>query len=420
MINKRNAFIFLVVLLTHFFSPVRYITDSRWTLHTAWAMVHQHNLQLDRFSPLIEENKFYAIEEYNHHLYYTFPMGTSIMCAPFLAIFELFAKHVYYTDTLPLLTGNYSGGIEAFLAALFVAFSAVLLFNLLHRLKVETWLVWFTVIVFAFGTSAWSTASRGLFAHGSSMVVLLVGLWCLLKAEINIRWLFLAGFCFAFSFTIRPTNAISLLIFGLYTLWKYRWQVWPFATACFVVLIPFFLYNHHVYGTFLSNYYLPSRIGEDGNFWKGLAGNFISPSRGLFFTSPVFLLSIPLVVCQITKKQFNGFYFAILLTVLLHIYLISTFTTWYAGWSFGGRYWCEIIPYLMVLLAFGMQSMFDTGRAKTKNILLSMFIILSGFSFYINCQGATNPKTLEWNYIPNNVDQHRDRVWDWNDIQFLR
>jgi hypothetical protein len=25
-----------------------------------------------------------------------------------------------------------------------------------------------------------------------------------------------------------------------------------------------------------------------------------------------------------------------------------------------------------------------------------------------------------WNAIPNNIDQHPERLWDWTDLQFMR
>jgi hypothetical protein len=401
-------------------SKVSYITDSRWTLHTSWAIIHQRNMQLDKFRTAIEQNKFYAIEEHNSHLYYSFPPGTSLLCAPLILILDFTAKHIYYLDISQLLSDGYFGGIELFLAAFFVAFATVFLYLILRQWKIDEWLIWFCLIVFAFGTSTWSTASRGLFAHGPSMFFLLAGLWSLNKTEKNISWLFAAGFIFSFSYLIRPTNSVSLSIFGLYVLWTYRAESWRFVAASIFVLIPFFLYNYHVYGTFLSNYYMPSHMGSDGSFVKGLAGNLFSPSRGLFIYSPVFLLLIPLIFIQIKKRTTTSLWFCMLIVVLLHTYVISSFNNWYAGWCFGARYFAEIIPYLICLLALGLQTFLETEKAFAKTAVIISFATLSIISCWINYQGANNSKTFEWNYSPNSIDDNRERVWDWNDIQFLR
>ena len=401
-------------------SKVSYITDSRWTLHTSWAIVHQRNMQLDKFHSTIEQNKFYAIEERNGHLYYTFPLGTPLLCAPFILVLDFIAKHIFYLDISQLLIGNYSGGMEVFLAAFFIALATVFLFLILHQWKLDNWIIWACVFVFAFGTSAWSTASRGLFAHGPSMLFLLIGLWSLNKSERNLSWLYVAGFIFSFSYLIRPTNSVSLFIFGLYVLWIYRIQSWRFIFAGIFVLVTFFLYNHHVYGTFLSNYYMPSHMGSNGSFLKGLAGNFFSPSRGLFIYSPVIALLIPLIFFQLKNKQTSALWLCMLAVVVLHTYVISSFNNWYAGWCFGARYFAEVIPYMVCLLALGLQSFFENQKTFTKRLLVSSFIILSTVSCWINYQGANNPKTFEWNYSPNNIDDNRERVWDWNDAQFLR
>jgi hypothetical protein len=418
--NRYTVILLLAVLGTHFFSKVSYITDSRWTLHSAWAIVHQHNLQLDRFQPAIEQNHYYAIEEQNGHLYYTFPPGTPLLCAPLLAGLELISKNIFYTDLFSLIWNGYSGGIEKFLAAIFVALASVFLYLVLRQWQVHSGIILISIVLFAFGTSAWSTASRGLFAHGPSMLFLLLGLWSLNKSEQNNWWLFVAGFVFSYAYVIRPTNSVSLLVFGLYVLYRYRQQSWRFIVSSAFVLGLFVYYNYMVYHNILSNYYLPSHIGNNGNLFKGLAGNLFSPSRGLLIYSPAFILLLPAVYYLLTRKKRNALVWALLAVVVLHTYVISSFNNWYAGWCFGARYFAEAIPYMVCLLALGFNSLADNHSSRMKNVLLVCFILLTAISCYINYRGANNLKTFEWNYSPNSIDENRNRVWDWNDPQFMR
>src|SRR4029079_13054135 len=58
----------------------------------------------------------------------------------------------------------------------------------------------------ALGTPAWSTASRSLWQHGPSMLLLALAL----LAQLRGGRLFWAGLLLAAAYVVRPTNAIPL------------------------------------------------------------------------------------------------------------------------------------------------------------------------------------------------------------------
>jgi len=383
-------------------------------------MVKHRNTQLDQYKPIIEQNNYYAIEETNGHLYYTFPPGTPLMCAPLMIVIQQIGKRVFYVDTGSLLSGYYHGGIELFLAAFFVALAAAFLFLLLTSLDIDKWIVWLSVILFAFGTSAWSTASRGLFAHGPSMLLIIIGLWALVRSARNNNWLWLAGFVFGYAYITRPTNSISLAVFGIYTLWVYRMQAYKFIVPATVVVLLFFKFNYGIYGHILTPYYLPSKMGTDGNFFKGFSGNLFSPSRGLLINSPVFIMLFPLLGYMAFKKRVSALMVASIAVVILHTYIISSFDNWYSGWCFGARYFAEAIPYLIVLFAIGLQQFMQHQYGIYNKAAITGVLVLGLLSCYINYQGANNIHTFEWNYKPVDIIDSQNRVWDWHDIQFLR
>jgi hypothetical protein len=418
--NKSLLAIFCIVFLTHFLSKVCYITDSRWTLHTSWAMVHHRNMQLDQFRETIEKNNFYAIDERDGHLYYSFPPGTSLLCAPLLAVMDKAAKRVYYLDVSNLLGGYAHQGMELFLAAFILALTAVLLFVVLKQFEIDTWLNWLLIIAFAYGTSAWSVASRGLFAHGPSMLFLTGTIWALNKSKQNENWLWLAGFLLGFSYIIRPTNSVGILAFGLYILYTYRFECWRAIVPGGLVLLLFVLRNYAVYGNILSPYYQPSHMGNDNHLLQGIAGNLFSPNRGLFIFSPFFLLLLPLLYTAFKQRALTPLLYTVIATVVLHTLLISYFNNWYAGWCFGPRYFADVLPLMMILMAVGLQAVVRQSTGVYRATVLSAFSVLALISCGIHYKGANDIKTEQWNYIPNNIDDNRGRVWDWNDIQFLR
>src|SRR5207247_9569316 len=71
---------------------------------------------------------------------------------------------------------------EQIIASSLVAFTALLLYAMARRELSTTHAAVF-VLVFAFGTSAWSTASRSLWQHGPSMLILAAALLVLSRGS---------------------------------------------------------------------------------------------------------------------------------------------------------------------------------------------------------------------------------------------
>lgn len=59
-------------------------------------------------------------------------------------------------------------------------------------------------------------------------------------------------------------------------------------------------------------------------------------------------------------------------------------------------------------------------KGKQKAIFTVVFTATIIISFLIHYRGATVWDVHKWNQEPVNVDSVPNRVWDWNDIQFLR
>ena len=109
-----------------------------------------------------------------------YPIGASLVALP--VVFALDAAGVVLAD----------GKIERVTASIVVALTAVLLYLLARRsLGVTGSLV--VALIFAFCTAAWSTATRALWQHGPSMLMLTLGLWILVLARDRPRLVQLAA-----------------------------------------------------------------------------------------------------------------------------------------------------------------------------------------------------------------------------------
>jgi hypothetical protein len=195
--------------------------------------------------------------------------------------------------------------------------------------------------------------------------------------------------------------------------------------------VPFLISNLSVYDSFFSPYYEVSpyyqtdRISSD-HFFEALAGHLISPSRGFFVFTPVFIFSIFGVLLKIRNSSMEMLEWLLVTIVALHWVSISFYTEWFGGHSFGNRYMSDMIPYFMYFLIPVVASIsrldfpkFDLLSLK-RVAWVSIFSVLAVASVAIHYRGATDFDTLLWNTEPTNIAQDTDRIWSLDDVQFMR
>jgi hypothetical protein len=100
--------------------------------------------------------------------------------------------------------------------------------------------------------------------------------------------------------------------------------------------------------------------------------------------------------------------------------MISCFFPWWGGHSYGPRFFADIIPFFMYFLCIFFENVSILSRPK-KALAFAIIVPLMAFSFFTNYKGAFSRAAYEWNVTPNQIDaKNTDRLWDWNDAQFLR
>jgi hypothetical protein len=191
------------------------------------------------------------------------------------------------------------------------------------------------------------------------------------------------------------------------------------------VLIPFIMYFRSNYDAFLPYYYHPSRLKSAPFFWEALAGNVISPSRGLFLFSPVFLFSFVGVAIKIRRRDFGLLDALLGGVIVLHWIAISSLGHWWAGYSYGPRFFSDMIP-LFIYFLIPVLEQFPWPGVKTpphpalRRCYVGLFVLCAAFSVFAHARGAMSITANEWNAYPLNIDKHPERLWDWTDPQFLR
>jgi len=441
--------LFVVVWIAHTFSPNATPYDSRWTVHTALSILHEGNTNLDEYVDLLERDNFYAIECVSAdgtrvypvrqrsecaggHLYHFYPVAVPLLATPAVLATEKglalgqpvlrpLAERTPAGVRKTFLLGDLANSsvlVELLVASLIIAAAAVVIY-LIAREFLPPFYSAALGLLFAFCTSAWSTASRGLWQHGPSMLMLGVALLLALRAERKPALIRFAGIPLLLAFFIRPTNILPLAAFSLFVLVYHRRHFVSYLLWAAPVALLFAIYDLSIYGSVLAPYSFTKRSGTASlslhpRLLEALLGNWISPARGLLTFVPVFLLSIYGVLLPPLTTQARRLRYFLVVVVALHWLLISTYEDWWGGHSFGPRYFSDLTPYFVYFLIPVV------AQARRRPALAVLFGVLTAASFFVHYRGATHWACYTWNVDPVNINQSQYRLWDWRDPPFLR
>ncbi len=183
-------------------------------------------------------------------------------------------------------------------ASFLLAATAVMLYFIALRYLPVKRAVWLALL-FALATSAYSVAGRAVWQHTPSMLLLTIIIYMLLRAADNEKTAALAGwagFPVALAYTVRPTDSLFVIVFTAYVAVRHRRYLGWYLLAAAPVAAAFVAYNFSIYHAILSPYYRSDLIGFLPRNWPrmamALAGNLVSPSRGLLIFTPVFIFAI--------------------------------------------------------------------------------------------------------------------------------
>ena len=182
-------------------------------------------------------------------------------------------------------------------------------------------------------------------------------------------------------------------------------------------------YNVHLFGNVAGGQDRLERVHRQihgvagpwsGDLLGGIAGTLFSPSRGLFVFAPwiaISLVVLPFAVGKLTRGSLPRWMLAALIPELL---VLSKYTVWWGGGSFGPRYWTDAAPLFAIVL--GCALIWAKERSRLVSILLVAAIV---WSIAIQAVGAfCYPST--WAFLPTDIDLDHQRFWDWRDAEVVR
>lgn len=406
--------------------------DSMWSIPTAVSLIDEHNPDLDEYLAILRARRFLFTQQIHGHYYTVYPLGTSIMAAPAVVLLRpIFAalrraapsiwtrleraqaeRGCAPLDAEPVIALH--SWTEHLAASAIVAAAIVVVFFIAAR---ETPLpaAVAMALVLAFGTSAWSSASRSLWQHGPSMLLLACALLLQLRGG-SVLWV---GVLLASAYVVRPTNLIPLAAAGAWILLSRPRELPSFLAGAVVVFVLFVWSNVRIYGEWLPPYYQPGFYSPNAFKGEALAGLLVSPSRGLFVFSPIFLLSFAGVATKAAVRRLTLLDLSLAGCVVLHWIAISTTNgLWWGGSSYGPRLFTDLLPYLVYLLLPVVGALAAVRGGRRVGAIAGV-AGLAAISIAMHAQGALNPATMAWNAFPEPIDVDPSRVWDWKEPQFL-
>ena len=299
--------------------------------------------------------------------------------------------------------------MEKLSAAILTALSAAVLYFALSGMATWRWALALT-LVYALGTSTWAISSQALWAHALSELCMAALLAIFVRGTHSPATVLGAALICAVMIWNRPQMAIFAGVAFVYAVSRDRRTLLPLALAASFSGALLIGYNLWALGSVFGGY---GGVDHFSNpLLAGLAGLTVSPNRGLFIYTPIALFSLWGVVA-VWRTAAPSWLRMMTIGLALHVLMYSKFDEWWAGYSYGPRYFTDVQPLLIVLLVHGLLPLWRFSAIRGLAVALATYgIFVQAIGVYAADDG--------WNRDPVSVDAQPERVWDWNDTQIGR
>jgi hypothetical protein len=199
------------------------------------SILREFDLDLDEFPFLYESEMPWFVQRIEGRVVSAYPPWAGVLSLP-----------VY---VLPVLGGLIAQSpwiydLAKLSATLITALSVVLLLSTLRRLTGET-IAYGIAIVYAFGTSSFSTSSQALWQHGPSQLFITLTVYWLVRGISEPRLSAYSGLALASAVLCRPTNALMAAPIVAYLICHRRDQLVGFLLAALPPAQCLAAYNNH-------------------------------------------------------------------------------------------------------------------------------------------------------------------------------
>jgi len=276
-------------------SPPGKLWDSQFAALTSEAILEGEGFDLARFlagtgweGPTAKDPAAelpWQLERVDGKLLYLFPPGTPVLSLPLVAAAR--ASGISSLGADRRYDSSRERRLQLLVASLLSALTAVVVFRLArHEVGLRAGLA--IALIAGLGSSLWTIASRELWSHTWSALLLGAGWLELLRWESGKaqRPLLLAAIAGA-AFWVRPSNAWIAAAWALFVFLRYRPQTWRLVASGAVGLGAYWAWSLHLSGALFPSYIRMSRPWTVGAFAHGMSEALFSTHHGLFVYSPI-------------------------------------------------------------------------------------------------------------------------------------
>jgi hypothetical protein len=434
--RRGAAAVFAALLAIYALSPVENVGDARYTILLAQHLLRHGDVALERyFQPPLDPQRTpgviawrsdpprragtpYQLEWNGERATLLYPHGTALLSLPAIALLGATGESAIAAD------GGYDRAgeerMQRILAAPLAAAIGALWFAIARRRGLGRAASLALALGVGLATPIWSTASRALWNHGWSVLVVSLAaaeLVAAADARRTPRSALLASL-FGVAFFVRPTALGPGLLVGLYLLAVDRRGALRYAAVGALWAGAFAAYQRFALGR-LPYYY--AGPGLDGAGWlEALAGQLFSPGRGLLVFAPVVAFGPFLLLRYGAPRGWGGVVALAAGGVVAQLGVSTWLPEWWGGHSYGPRLACEAIPWLALLALAGLRAARTaTSTRRARRLELAAGLVLLAWSIALQAAGAFSVATLRWNQSPRPLREAPERLWDWSDPPFL-
>ncbi|MYL83512.1 hypothetical protein GTA51_10285 [Desulfovibrio aerotolerans] len=379
--------------------------DNRFYLPAAYELVRHGHLSLNNYTGKDSTHPFTILQKNKDDDFLNYyPAAVSIVIAPLVAWSETW---------LPP-----EERLADALAKIIAAASVAVFFLLCRRIGCTAGGSALLCGAFAFATSQFSIHAGGLYSHTITTFFALVALWILTLPSLTAMQALLLALLSVVGMACRHDFAFIILGCSITLLLRSRHLLFLYLGAMGALLVPTIYGANLLYGQWIPPYMLhhgPRNISVAN--LKAFAGLLISPNRGLFIYSPILAFGYIRAILAIAKpRKSTPLELGLAATTLSFLVLLTSFSMWWGGWSYGPRLFCSILGPLMVLTAMQLKDLVERPRGRALMVALLTLVLVWGA--FVHTKGALIGDG--WNGSPNNIDQHPERLWDVTDLQIFR
>lgn len=293
-----------------------------------------------------------------------------------------------------------------FLNPLVTAATACVLYTFIRRLKFRPRTAFTVALLYGSATFA-VVYAKTLFGEPLTALLILIAAVHTHRLGDHPRRLdaFVIGVCIGLLAGINTIYALYVPVFGIAALVFARPRNFRqlvsigFALALPVMVSAALLmaFNLARFGDVLQSGY---RFTEGEGFihpiTTGLFGLFLSPYRGLFWYSPLLLLSIPGAVTLLREKRNRRSTVFFLVVILAQALMFASWWSWHGGVVWGARFLIPVTPLITLMLAPLVE------KAWSNRLL---FIVIGAFAFvsiFVQALGALYSHLPHYAYLVNN------------------